>query len=222
MSKYLYGQGYYKVMLFAEYKRKSYYLERFNIAIDIANKKLGIEEVTETTEQSSDQCSEIKRKNLATTGSSVSDNCMEHMSPPDSGSPKKKSDNFNTETPTRKDTQSRSIKQSAKRPRNNSSKGRKKMKESSSKDDDMINNVNDNQITPCNSSGDNESEDDLPAVSISQTPTKGYSSCKSLNGMVICILCCVVRDVQSKEVVWVKHGKDPFWPALVSRYSCSF
>ena len=174
--------------MFAEY----YYLEKFNVAIDIANKKLGIEEVTETTEQFSEQCSEIKRKNLATTSSSVSDNhfypedstppldteysCMEHTSLSDSGSPKKKSDNFNTEllsTPTR----SRSIKQSAKRPRNNSSKGRKKMKESSSEDNDMINNMNDNQVTPCDST-DHESEDDLPAVSISQTPTKGYSSCK--------------------------------------------
>ena len=179
-------------MLLAEYKKS--YLEKFNVAINIANEKLGIEEVTETTEQSSEQCSGnfvIKRKNLATTSSSVSDNCEDSTpllnteysctSPPDSGSPKKKSDNFNTElllTPTRKETRRRSIKQSAKRPRNDSSKGRKKMKEGgSSEDNNMINNTNDNQVTPCNSS-DNESEDDLPAVSISQTPTKGYSSCK--------------------------------------------
>ena len=195
--------------LFAEYSKKPYYQEKFNIAIGIANKELGIE----------DQCSgnfEIKRKNL-TSSSSASNNCfyskdstpphnieyscMEHTSPINSGSPKR-NDNFTTElllTPTRKETQSRSIKQSAKRPRNDSSKGRKKMKESNSEDNDMINNTNDNQVTPCNSSSDNESEDDLPAVSMSQTPTKRYSSRKFhllyLKGM-LCL--CSERCAQQR------------------------
>ena len=188
--------------LFAGYKKPSDYREKFDVAIGIANKKLGIEKVTEATEQSSDQHSlqagnfEIKRKNL-TSSSSASNNCfyskdstppprsieysdqhMEHTPTPNSTSGSaQKCDSFTDEllTPTRMETQSRSIKQSAKRPRNDSSKGTKKRKESSSEDIDMINN---NQVTPCNSSSDNES-DDLPPISISQTPTKaGYSSCK--------------------------------------------
>lgn len=28
-----------------------------------------------------------------------------------------------------------------------------------------------------------------------------------------------MKDVKSKELVWVKHSKDPFWPALVSCYN---
>ena len=188
----------------AEFQNKPYYRERFNIAVGLANKKLDIEEVAETTGQCRDQYPpqtedlEIKRKNLTSNNSnSVSSNCkngtpsrdVEHnkelTSTPNSGSASR-SHSFIAElemTPTRINTQNRSLKRPVKRTKNGPRKGAKKMKESSSSEDnhpaDMINNsVNDNTVTPCNSSSENESEDGLPAISMTQTPTKGYSSCK--------------------------------------------
>ena len=97
-------------------------------------------------------------------------------------------------TPTRMETPSRSVKrlqatgtrqtqrQSESRKRSRATGQQngetKKSKQSNNKDNDAStndNNINSSHDTPCNSS---ESEDDLPAVSISQTPTKGFSSCK--------------------------------------------
>lgn len=92
-------------------------------------------------------------------------------------------------TPTHTETPNRSIKRSAKRSRTNSMRKEntkaKKMKQSGNGEDGdhesfcVINNgIDDNQqVTPGNSTSESES-DDLPAISISQTPTKGYSSCK--------------------------------------------
>jgi len=73
------------------------------------------------------------------------------------------------------------------------------------------------ESTPRNS--DYESEDDLPAISMTQTPVKSYSSCELANAS--CILrndvSCVVKSIEDGELVWVKHSRDPFWPALVSQ-----
>ena len=190
--------------LFVEFKNKPYYRERFNTAIGLANKKLGIEEVAETTGQRCDQYPsqtedfEMKRKNLTSSHNSVSsdshyskdgtpsrevDHTKELTSTPNSGTASR-SHSFTAKlemTPTRIETQNRSIKRPVKRAKNGSRKGTKKMKESTGSEDnhptDMINNNINDKVTPCNSS-DNESEDDLPAISMTQTPTKGYSSCK--------------------------------------------
>ena len=181
------------VTLFAEYQKSSYYKERFDAAISIAKEKLGIEEVTKAPEESSDHSGnfEIKRKNLSS--NSASNNCLhsENGTPPHSteysdqymehtSTPAIKCTTELLSTPTRP-TRSGAIKQSAKRPRSDSRMKRvKKMKESCSEDDQSNDPLNNNSnVTPCNSSSDNDSEDDLPAISITQTPTKGgYSSCK--------------------------------------------
>lgn len=64
----------------------------------------------------------------------------------------------------------------------------KKSKQSNNKDNDAStndSNINSSHGTPCSS----ESEDDLPAVSISQTPIKGFSSCRLC--FAPCMLICI-------------------------------
>lgn len=166
---------------------------------------------------------EIKRRNFLTSDStSTSNNCSypkdstplrdveynnqraELTSTPISGSTRKRDSEIML-TPTRMNTPSRSLKRSQttdtgqaqrqsksrKRSRGQQNGEAKKSKQSSSKDNEASTNdgsINSSHDTPCDSS-----EDDLPAVSISQTPTKGFSSCKfvlhlSLKGMLIVIL----------------------------------
>ena len=166
---------------------------------------------------------EIKRRNFLTSDStSTSNNCsypkdstplrdveynnqhVELTSTPIRGSTRK-CDSEIMLTPTRMNTPSRSLKRSQttdtrqaqrqsksrKRSRGQQNGEAKKLKQSSSKDNEASTNggsINSSHDTPCDSS-----EDDLPAVSISQTPTKGFSSCKfvlhlSLKGMLIVIL----------------------------------
>lgn len=175
----------------------------------------------ETVEQNGNQDSpqvenfEIKRKNLTSDSNYKSNDCsfnkettplrdveqdnnrcMDFAST-DSGS----ATNHNTSndnvllTPTRKKAQSRSVKRSRTDSKLTEKAKTKKMRQSSSShaSSHMTNNdINNDQVTPCNSSG-NESEDDLPAVSMSQTPTKCYSSCMFCflftKGMISCMFC---------------------------------
>lgn len=193
----------------AEYQ-KTNYREIFDAAVKIANKRVGIEEVTEAMEQTIDQPSpqtesfEINRKNLTSICNSqtsncsftkdstplqdtdLSNQCMEHkMSTPNNGSANNCDDITNKLllTPTRKMTLQRSCKRSQTDSKLQQKRGTKKARHNSTEDNhatlDMIdNNVTYSQVTPSNSSSNDESEDELPAVSVSQTPTKGYSSCK--------------------------------------------
>lgn len=156
--------------------------------------------MTEAVEQTSIQHSqeagnfEIKRKNLISSSNSTSNNCS-HSSPPHdtehngqcvehTSTPTKKYDsNTMSLTPTRMETQSRSLKRSHSDSKQEKAKT-KRMRQSSRGDDHasvtVTNNVNSSQVTPC--STDDESEDDLPKISFSQkTPTKCYSSCKFLS-----------------------------------------
>lgn len=202
-----------------KYRNKPSYQKKFDVAIETANKKAGIEEPLEqTSNQHSPQRNfEIKRKKLVLTNNSVSSNhtkdtyvsleiecnnqSIECTSTPNSAST---NDNITEKrislTPARKETQRRSMKRSR-----TPEKVETKRSRQSNSEDVAINVINNNisgsnQVTPCNSGS--ESDDDLPAVSISQTPSKGYSS---------------LKDIQSKDLVWVKHNKDPYWPALVMK-----
>jgi len=228
----------------------------FDVAVDIANKKVGIEETTEELGQNSDLHTpqtgkfEIKRRNLSSSRNSASnskdsdspscnfedqymecghksslDSCSlspqpQYLDPSDSGSVKKCNDTSLSSasdvmlTPTRMERQNKSRKRSQ---TTSTFKKSKKTKVNTKKDDhvsmDTLNNGT--KLTP-NSSSD----EDLPAVSMCQTPTKGYSSREFYFVFIkqmwhFVYFTCVVKDIKSKDLVWVKHGKDPFWPALV-------
>lgn len=89
------------------------------------------------------------------------------MSPNDS-----LNENSLSQTPTR-------LQRFAKRPRSNSTSKPTKRKTKAAKQDKVSASNGVMESTPRNS--DIESEDDLPAISMTQTPVKSYSSCEFNN-----------------------------------------
>ncbi|XP_065910617.1 PWWP domain-containing DNA repair factor 3A-like isoform X2 [Dysidea avara] len=173
------------------------YVLKFDEAVKIADDKVGIVQSEEETVQQRDICCE-PRKLFHSSQPAINeqDDALDNsVSTPSNSLLMSPNDSLNgnslSQIPTR-------LSRSAKRPRTNSTSKPTKRKSKAAKQGEGSASNGVMESTPCNS----ESEDDLPAISMTQTPIKSYSSLKS---------------IEDGEIVWVKHKKDPFWPALVVR-----
>ena len=174
MSKYYVIDCTSSYICFTEYKNSSTYAEKFNEAVKIANGREGIDQDEEKTIQQRDISCEPRKLFHPSQSLNEQDNTETHTHEHKSVSTSllmSPNDPLNGDSLPLTPTRLRSVK----RPRTDSAnKPTKRKKKVVKKEEASASNGMMMESTPRNS--DNESEDDLPAISMTQTPIKSYPS----------------------------------------------